>query len=137
MELLLKTSVNESRMVILLGFAFLAGLVTILAPCIWPVLPIILSSSVASKGRERPLGITLGVMLSFGFFTLLLSYLVKIFHFDADSLRVVAVIIIGFFGLTMVIPALSRKVEGFISRPSSLKLEFENPGIEAFAFTFG
>ncbi len=106
-------------MIVLIGFAFLAGLVTILAPCIWPILPIILSSSVASKGHKRPLGITLGIMLSFGFFTLAISYLVKIFHFDPNSLRVVAVFVIGFLGLTMVVPSLSRAVEGFISRLSS------------------
>ncbi|MFZ1081148.1 MAG: cytochrome c biogenesis protein DipZ [Candidatus Kryptoniota bacterium] len=107
-------------MFILLGFAFLAGLVTILAPCIWPILPIVLSSSVASKGHQRPLGVTLGVMLSFAFFTLSISYLVKIFHFDPDSLRLVAIVIIAILGLTMVIPSLSRIMEGFISRLSSL-----------------
>ena len=106
-------------MIVLIGFAFLAGLVTILAPCIWPILPIILSSSVANKGHKRPLGITLGIMLNFGFFTLAISYLVKIFHFDPNSLRFVAVFVIGFLGLTMVVPALSRAVEGFISRLSS------------------
>ncbi|MCL5268197.1 MAG: hypothetical protein M1469_08865 [Bacteroidetes bacterium] len=107
-------------MITLIIFAFLAGLVTILAPCIWPILPIILSSSVAGKGRKRPLGITLGVMLGFGFFTLAISYLVKIFHFNPDALRVVAVFVIGILGLTMVIPALSRIIEGSISWPSSL-----------------
>ncbi len=107
-------------MAILLLFAFLAGLVTILAPCIWPILPIVLSSSIASKGHKRPLGITLGVMLSFGFFTLALSYLVKIFHFDPDSIRIVAVIIIAFLGLAMIVPSLSRVMEGFISRLSGL-----------------
>jgi cytochrome c biogenesis protein CcdA/thiol-disulfide isomerase/thioredoxin len=107
-------------MVVLLGFAFLAGLVTILAPCIWPILPIVLSSSVAGEGRQRPLGITLGVMLSFAFLTLSLSYLVKIFHFDPDTLRIVAIVIIGVLGLTMVIPAMSRFMEGLISRLSSL-----------------
>ena len=107
-------------MVILLGFAFLAGLVTILAPCIWPILPIVLSSSVAGEGRQRPLGVTLGVMISFAVFTLSISYLVKIFHFDPDSLRFIAIAIIGILGVTMVVPALSRLVEGYISRLSSL-----------------
>ena len=107
-------------MIVLLGFAFLAGLVTILAPCIWPILPIVLSSSAAGKGHQRPLGITLGVMLSFAFFTLSISYLVKIFHFDPDGLRFAAIVIIGILGLTMVIPALSRMIEGLISRLSSL-----------------
>ena len=107
-------------MILLLGFAFLAGLVTILAPCIWPILPIVLSSSVAGKGHQRPLGITLGIMASFGFFTLAISYLVNIFHFDPNGLRLAAVIIIGFLGLTMIIPALSSLIEVHISRLSGL-----------------
>ena len=107
-------------MILLLGFAFLAGLVTILAPCIWPILPIVLSSSVAGKGHQRPLGITLGIMVSFGFFTLAISYLVNIFHFDPNGLRLAAVIIIGFLGLTMIIPALSGLIEVYISRLSGL-----------------
>ena len=107
-------------MILLLGFAFLAGLVTILAPCIWPILPIVLSSSVAGKGYQRPLGITLGIMASFGFFTLAISYLVNVFHFDSNSLRFAAVIIIGFLGLTMIIPRLSGLIEVYISRLSGL-----------------
>jgi len=107
-------------MIVLLGFAFLAGLVTILAPCIWPILPIVLSSSVAGEGRRRPLGITLGIMVSFAFFTLSISYLVKVFHFDPDALRIAAIVIIGALGLTMVVPSLSRTIEGLISRLSSL-----------------
>ena len=115
-------------MILLLGFAFLAGLVTILAPCIWPILPIVLSSSVAGKGHQRPLGITLGIMVSFGFFTLAISYLVNIFHFDPNALRIVAVIIIGFLGLTMIIPTLSSLIEVYISRLSGLFGQKSNEG---------
>ena len=108
-------------MVLLYFFAFLAGLVTILAPCIWPVLPIVLSSSVAGRGEQRrPLGITLGVMLSFTVFTLTLPTLVRLLHFDANILRLLAVIIIAFLGLTMLIPALSMQFELFIGKLSSL-----------------
>ena len=108
-------------MVLLYFYAFLAGLVTILAPCIWPVLPIVLSSSVAGRGEHRrPLGITLGVMLSFTVFTLTLPTLVRLLHFDANILRLLAVIIIAFLGLTMLIPALSTQFELFIGRLSSL-----------------
>ena len=121
-------------MAVLLGFAFLAGLVTILAPCIWPILPIILSSSVAGKGHQRPLGITLGIMLSFAFFTLAISYLVKVFHFDPNALRFLAVVVIGVLGLTMIIPALSRVIEGFISRLSSY---FGQRGREGTGFGAG
>lgn len=107
-------------MIILLGFAFLSGLVTILAPCIWPLLPIILSSSVAGKGHQRPLGITFGIMLSFAIFTLTVSSLVRIFHFDPNILRLFAVVVIGFLGLTIIIPALSEVIELWISKLSGL-----------------
>ncbi|OGK29908.1 hypothetical protein A3G67_00395 [Candidatus Roizmanbacteria bacterium RIFCSPLOWO2_12_FULL_40_12] len=105
-------------MIVLLTFAFISGLVTILAPCIWPLLPIILSAS-ATGGKRKPLGITLGIIISFAFFTLTLSYIVKIIPFNPDGLRLFAVLIIGFFGLTLLIPALSQKVEGAVSALSN------------------
>ncbi|HEV2339655.1 MAG TPA: cytochrome c biogenesis protein DipZ [Patescibacteria group bacterium] len=105
-------------MILLLLFSFLAGFVTILAPCIWPVLPIVLSSSLA-RGHQRPLGITLGVILSFTIFTLSVSSLVRLFHLDPNVLRIFAVSIIIFLGLTMIIPPLTTKFELFLSRLSN------------------
>ncbi len=102
----------------LLLFTFFSGLITIFAPCIWPLLPIILSSS-SSGGKRKPLGITLGIMLSFAFFTLTISYIVKIIPFDPNILRYFAVVVIGFLGLTLIIPQLNVIVEGFVSRLSS------------------
>ncbi len=99
---------------ILLIFAFISGLVTILAPCIWPLLPIILSAT-GTGGKKKPLGITLGIITSFAFFTLTISYLVKLIPFNPDALRIFAVVIIGFLGLTFIIPALARQVEGLVS----------------------
>ena len=103
-------------MLLLLFFAFLAGLVTILTPCIWPLLPIILSSTISSKGHHRPLGITIGIMFSFLIFTLLISTLVRILHFDPNILRLFAVIVLVILGLTLVIPVFSKALEGLISR---------------------
>ena len=105
-------------MIILLFFAFLSGLVTIFAPCIWPLLPIILSSTTTGE-KHKPLGITLGIMLSFAIFTLSISYLVSLFHIDPDVLRIVAVIVIGFLGITLIIPALTLLLEGTVSRLSA------------------
>lgn len=102
-------------MIFLLGFAFLAGLVTILAPCIWPLLPIVLSSAAAGKTHARPLGITLGIMLSFTFFTLAISLLVSLFHLDPNVIRLFAVAVLVFLGLSMIIPALSRLTESWVS----------------------
>src|SRR3989344_6602566 len=103
-------------MLILLFFAFLSGLVTIAAPCIWPLLPIILSSSVLGNDHRRPLGITIGILVSFGILTLTISYLVSIFRFDPNILRYIAVLVLLFLGVTMVIPPLTLIVEGAVSR---------------------
>lgn len=106
-------------MVLLIFFAFLSGLVTILAPCIWPLLPIILSTTATSKNHRRPLGITLGIMISFASFTLAISSLVHLFHFDPNILRIIAVVVIAFLGLSMLIPGLTRLLEGLVSRLTS------------------
>lgn len=104
-------------MAILLFFAFLSGLLTIFAPCIWPILPIVLSAS-SIGGRHKPIGITLGIMLSFALITLTLSYFIKILPFDPDSLRLFAVFVIGFAGMVLIFPSLAQKLESFVSRLS-------------------
>ena len=120
-------------MTILLLFSFLAGFVTILAPCIWPLLPIVLSAS-SGQGKQRPLGITLGVMTSFTVFTLSISYLEKIFHLDANIFRLLAVIIIGLLGISMMVPALGTMFENFVNKvlsPFQSKLKKQGTGFGA------
>lgn len=104
-------------MVILLIFAFISGLITIFAPCIWPLLPIILSST-TTGGKQKPLGITLGIITSFAVITLSISYIVSVIPFDPNILRYFAVVIIGILGLTLLIPPLSHILEGYVSRMS-------------------
>lgn len=94
-------------MIILLIFSFLAGIVTVLSPCILPVLPILLSAGMA-KGTSRPFGIVLGVIVSFTFFTLALKSLVDIAGINAEYLRFAAIFIIALFGLTMIFPWLGN-----------------------------
>src|SRR5205807_1502492 len=98
---------------VLLGFAFVSGLVTIFAPCIWPLLPIVLSSS-SVGGRRKPLGVTLGILISFTVLTLSISYIVTVIPFNPDILRIFAVLVIGFLGLTLLVPRLSGVLESFV-----------------------
>ena len=51
-------------MLLLVLFAFVAGAGTALSPCVLPVLPALLSAG-ATGGRRRPLGIVLGLALTF------------------------------------------------------------------------
>ncbi len=93
-------------MLALLAFAFVAGIITILSPCILPVLPIVLAGSVTG-GHRRPLGIIAGFVLSFTFFTLFAFAIVSVLGLGGDTLRTVAIVILGLFGLTLVVPRLA------------------------------
>ena len=89
-------------MIVLIAFAFLAGIVTILSPCILPVLPIILSGA-AGGGKKKPLGIVTGFIASFTFFTLFLTSLVQAFGISADFLRSFSVVVLFVFGLSLLL----------------------------------
>src|SRR5215471_21784692 len=101
-------------MMILLVSALVPGVLTILAPCIWPLLPIVLSSS-STGGKRKPLGITLGIIASFACLTLTLPSVVKSMGFHPDMSRFLAVCLIGLLGFLMTIPALLVKLEGRLS----------------------
>ena len=106
-------------MPILLIFSFIAGIVTILSPCILPILPIVLSGSVGG-GHKRPIGIVLGFIGSFTFFTLALASIVQSTNLSADALRNIAVFVIFFLGLSMVIPQTQHVLELLFSKFSAL-----------------
>lgn len=121
-------------MIILILFAFLAGVVTILSPCILPVLPIILSSSAAS-GKKHPLGVVSGFVISFTFFTLFLTLIVKLTGLSADFLRNLSVVIILLFGLVLVIPKLQLFFEIFANKFSA-RFSTKNDQSEGFGGGF-
>ncbi|HZO05782.1 MAG TPA: cytochrome c biogenesis protein DipZ [Solirubrobacterales bacterium] len=102
-------------MVALIGFAFLAGAATALSPCVLPVLPVALSAGVTG-GRRRPLGVVTGLTLSFAFATVALVYLIDALGLPGDLLRNLAIAVLLGFGITLLVPALSARVEVWISR---------------------
>jgi cytochrome c biogenesis protein CcdA/thiol-disulfide isomerase/thioredoxin len=99
----------------LIGFAFLAGAATALSPCVLPVLPVALSAGVTG-GRRRPLGVVTGLALSFAFATVALVYLIDALGLPGDLLRNLAIAVLLGFGITLLIPAVSARVEAWISR---------------------
>ena len=106
-------------MAALLAFAFLSGIVTILSPCILPVLPVVLSGGIAG-GKARPFGVVAGFVASFSFFTLALTAIVAAAGVPPDALRIAAVVLIAAFGLVMTVPALRDLFERAVSRLAGL-----------------
>ncbi len=104
-------------MLILLIFSFLAGVVTVLSPCILPVLPIVLSSSFG-RGKSRPFGIVLGFVSSFTIFTLFLTAIVRVLGIPAESLRYFSIILVFLFGLSLLFDKVQSTLEQLFSKLS-------------------
>lgn len=118
-------------MIILLGFAFLAGLVTALSPCSLPILPILLAAGTATK-RVRPVAIVTGLVISFTFFTLFLTAIVQALGISPDILRYIAIAFIFLFGLVLLVPALSdrfaRSTTALVDAGEKVRLQSEKWG---------
>jgi cytochrome c-type biogenesis protein len=95
-------------------FAILAGILTVGAPCILPLLPILLGSSIGGP-KTRPLFIAGGFALTFAVLGLTLSYLTTTFAIDPNVLRYVAVVLLGIFGLLMIWPTPFEKLTTYLS----------------------
>ncbi len=102
-------------MALLILFGFIAGAGTALSPCVLPVLPIALSAG-ATGGRRRPLGIVVGLALSFTFATVALVYVISALGLPDDLLRKLAIAVLLAFGVILMIPPLAARVEATMSR---------------------
>jgi cytochrome c biogenesis protein CcdA/thiol-disulfide isomerase/thioredoxin len=102
-------------MAVLLAFAFLAGAGTALSPCVLPVLPALLSAG-GVGGKRRPLGIVLGLSITFTVTIVGLANVVDGVGLGSDPLRYLAVVVLLAFGLALMIPDLSGRIEAPLSR---------------------
>ncbi len=84
--------------------SFIAGILTVLAPCVFPMLPVILGGSVGAKSLFRPFVVILSLALSIVSFTLLLKFFV--IGVPDTILKLFSAGIIFFFGLTLIFPHL-------------------------------
>ena len=85
--------------------ALLAGVLTIASPCVLPVLPIILGTSVAQTSRTRPLFIASGFVLAFGALGILLGVVSSAASLAQDALRNAGIALLALAGLSMLWPA--------------------------------
>ena len=84
--------------------SFLAGMLTVLAPCVLPLLPIIIGSSITGKDRFKPLRITLALAFSLIIFTLLLKVSTIFINVPPTFLSGFSGLIIIVFGLISIFP---------------------------------
>lgn len=92
-----------------LGLAFLAGLLSILSPCVLPLLPIVLGTA-ASEHRGGPFALAVGVALSFvaiGLFVATVGFAIGL---DGDVFRLIAALAMIAVGTVLAVPTLQTRL---------------------------
>ncbi|MFY9270729.1 MAG: cytochrome c biogenesis protein DipZ [Candidatus Manganitrophaceae bacterium] len=104
--------------------AIIAGVLTVLSPCILPILPPLLTAAVSGRQRHRPFWIVLGLGISFTLFGALFSIFGNILGISNAALRQGALIVLFFFGVSLLWPSLWENIG---TRISALALQI--PGL--------
>ncbi len=125
------------RMVPTLLFAMLAGLLTVLSPCVLPVIPLLVGTATGRDGdggggTRRVAGLVLGFGATFMAATILLASTLAAAGVTTSQLRVASALLLVAFGATLAIPALGRRVERWASRMTASR-ETMRPGTGGFA----
>lgn len=91
-----------------LGFALLAGSLTTLNPCVFPLLPLVLGGSV-QENRWAPVIMGAGMVSSFALLGLLVGVAGDALGLDPDHVRIAGAWLLVFFGLTLWVPWLNER----------------------------
>lgn len=96
---------------VLFAVSFIAGVLTVLAPCVLPLLPVTLGGAMAEAGnRRRPLVIIGSLAVSVFIFTLLLKGSTALLGTSPTFWSYVSAIILIAFGLTLLFPITWAKI---------------------------
>ncbi len=106
-------------MIVLVGFALLAGAGTALSPCVLPVLPALLSAG-GVGGRRRPLGVVLGLTVTFTVTIVGIASVVGGVGLGSDPLRYLAVAVLFASGIALLVPRIADRLEARLSRLAAL-----------------
>lgn len=108
----------------LLVASFVAGFLTVLAPCILPLLPVMLTGA-GDKGR-RLVVIIAGLTVSIIVFSLLLKSLTVLIGVPQEVWQALSAVALGLFGVAMLFPHAWERISSAISRSSSQSLAQAN-----------
>jgi cytochrome c-type biogenesis protein len=96
-------------MVTSLGLAFLAGILSVLSPCVLPLLPLVLGAA-ASEHRLGPAALAAGLALSFVVIGLFVATIGFAIGLDAGIFRIGAAIMLVLIGMVLIVPAAQTRL---------------------------
>ncbi|KQO86256.1 cytochrome c biogenesis CcdA family protein [Methylorubrum extorquens] len=91
-----------------LGLAFLAGLLSVLSPCVLPLLPLVLGAAVAEH-RFGPLALAAGLALSFVAIGLFIATIGFALGLDSDRFRAIGAVLLVLLGIILIVPAAQNR----------------------------
>lgn len=94
-----------------LFLAYVAGLLTLINPCVLPVLPIILASA-ASEDRRGPMAIAAGLSVSFVVLGVGLAAFGPAVGVGIDTVTMVAAWLMVAFGVVLLVPQVNQRFAG-------------------------
>ena len=110
--------------------AFAAGALTILSPCVLPLVPIVLGSA-AQRHRLGPLAIALGLVLSFTATGFALATVGAATGFDGDWVRYFGAALLILAGVMLLVPWLQTRLQ-ILASPLAAWAGERQAGLERF-----
>lgn len=112
--------------------AYLAGLLTLINPCVLPVLPIVLASALQAD-RRGPIALAAGMSVSFVAFGMLVATVGHALGLTQELLSQVGATLMIVFGLILLVPAFSSRFElafaGLAARADGTIAQHDTGGI--------
>ena len=115
------------------ALAYAAGALTILSPCVLPLVPIVLGSA-AQTHRYGPLALAGGLVVSFTLVGFAVATLGSSLGFDSDLIRMGGAVVLLLVGLALFVPRVQAAVERALA-PLANWASARQAGLERFGLT--
>jgi cytochrome c-type biogenesis protein len=96
-------------MLVSVAFAFVAGALSVLSPCVLPLVPIVMATA-ASAHRYGPFALSAGVAISFVALSLFVATVGFAIGLDGTFFRTIAAFLLVAVGAVLVVPPLQERV---------------------------
>ena len=96
-------------MIATIGLAFLAGVLSVLSPCVLPLLPIVLGTA-QSEHRLGPVAMASGLAVSFTLIGLFVATIGFAIGLDTDVFRAISALLLITVGVVLLVPRLQQQV---------------------------
>jgi len=96
-------------MIATIGLAFLAGVLSVLSPCVLPLLPIVLGTA-QSEHRLGPVALASGLAVSFTLIGLFVATIGFAIGLDTDVFRAISALLLITVGVVLLVPRLQQQV---------------------------